>query len=201
MTSAEMFSFAMSGSLNENQMNSYKEYAQNISSGISGWLLERANRVSESFNNFYNSRAWELSKRLTNKDDGEFVAPYDIGYLGTTNGINNAQGLMRSYIMANPVLMQHKLDTEDFDPWEGQYSDHCNGVGADNLFYRNAMNGLLNLNKSTEGDVTTNSLNCTRYSDSLNPELSFRERVNINRTWKAAEHHLANQNLFNIKSE
>lgn len=191
------FGYAISGAFNENQISNYQRYISNISSTLGeagGWLSEQTNKIMGSFNTFLNSKAWEMSKRLLNKEEGEYVGRYDIGYLGTVSALQNADGLMRDYIMANPLTMQKYLD-EEILGYEGGFSKLCTGIGEDNFFYRQAMSGLLNF--TTEEDKTV--LRHTSYSESLAPGLSFRDRESISRTWRALEHHLE-KGLFDVTS-
>lgn len=198
MNSAHAFSYATSGSYTEAQMAKHTDYIhQSLAAFQSGggWLAEQANKAMDGFNKFLNSRAWELGKRLLNKQDGEFVSRFEIGYLGSADAILSADGYMRDYIMAHPGLHQDYLD-KTFAGFDGNFHKLCIGVGDTNPFYRKAMNGLLNL--ETVDEVTT--LRHTHYNDSMGGGLSFRDRVNIQKTWAAASHHRA-KGLFTIKSE
>ncbi|MGB3945558.1 MAG: hypothetical protein WBK76_01845 [Candidatus Saccharimonadales bacterium] len=197
MNSANAFSYAVSGNYNESQMAKHAEYI-NQSAGAfqnaGGWLAEKANQMVNSFNTFLNSRAWEMGKRLLNNRDGEFVSRFEIGYLGSLNAQQNAQGFMRDYIMAIPEVMQGYLDG-NLEGYGGEFSPLCTGVGEENIFYRRSMNGLLNI-ETVDDQVR---LRHTHYHDSLGGELSFRERVDLQKTRSAAMYHLA-ETLFDVTS-
>lgn len=197
MNSANAFSYAISGSYTEDQMARHAQYVnQNTSvfQQAGGWLAEQANRMLTGFNNFLNSRAWEMGKRLLNNQDGEFVGQFEIGYLGSLHAQQNAQGFMRDYIMANPNVMQDYL-AENIEGYGGNFSSLCTGVKEDNIFYRRAMNGLLNLEKADNKP----QLRHTHYYDSLSGSLAFRPRVDIQKTWVATDHHRA-KNMFDVTS-
>lgn len=197
MKSANAFSYAISGSFTDEAINKYAQYVNNTTAmfqNASGWLGEQAKKTMSNFDTFLNSRAWEMGKRLLGKNDGEYVSRYSIGYLGNLESIQQAEGYMRDYIMAHPVLHQMYLD-EEIEGYGGEFSHFCAGVGADNLFYRRSMNGLLNLEMIDE----TAHLRHTHYHDTLGGQLTFRERVDVQKTWAAVNHHLAGS-LFDLTS-
>lgn len=198
MNSANAFTYAISGSYTENQMNKYSDYVNQgaaLFQQTGGWLAEQANRALDGFNTFLNSRAWEMSKRLLGKSDGDFVGRFDIGYLGSIDGLQGAQGYMRDYIMAHQGLMQDFLD-ERIEGYGGNVNPLCTGVADQNVFWRRAMNGLLNVQMVEDKP----QLRHTHYSESLGGGLSFRERVDVQKTWAAIDHHRAKQ-MFDVTSE
>lgn len=189
MNSADAFSYAISGAMGERQIQNYANFVNVAHSNLQGvgtWLQAQAEKTMNQFNQFVNSRAWELSSRLTKKDDGEFVPRYEVGYLGSVTGLQHAEGLMRNYIMANPTVMQMYLD-EEIEAYGGGFNPRCTGIGEENIFYRKAMNGVLDFRELEEGKK---QLHHAHYFEQGNA-LSFRERVDIQKTWRAAEHHLA----------
>lgn len=197
MNSANAFIYACSGSYNEDQMNKYSSFVnQNVSQfqQMGGWLAEQANKTLDGFNTFLNSKAWELGKRLLNKVDGDYVGRFDIGYLGSLEALQGAQGFMRDYVMAHTGVMQGYLD-ETLEGYGGEFSAFCTGVGEENLFYRRAMDGVLNL--TTVDDKP--SLQHTHYYESVGGGLSFRQKVDIHKTWCAIDSHMA-KSLFDVTS-
>lgn len=197
MNSAHAFTYAMSGSFTDQQMAENAAYVnQNVAAlqGAGGWLASQATRLMDGFNNFLNSRGWELGKRLTDNAEGAYVGRFDIGYLGTVEAILGAQGLMTNYIMANPRHMQAFLDGEI----EGYADLHslCTGVGAANRYFRKARHGVL----ESENVDGKNILSHSHYHDSGDTPLPFRDIVAIDKTWVAADYHRA-QGLFDIKSD
>ena len=198
MNSANAFSYAISGSFTEETINQYADYVNNTTAmlqNMGGWLGEQAKKTLSNFDNFLNSRAWEMSKRLLSTQDGEYVSRYSIGYLGSVSALQGAQGYMRDYIMAHPGLQQQYLDGE-IEGYGGEFSHFCTGVGESNIFYRRSMNGILNLSE-VDGKQ---HLRHTHYHDSLSGSLSFRERVDIHKTWTAIDHHRLTS-AFDITSE
>lgn len=197
MNSANAFSYAISGSFTEDQVSNYGNYVQrnvDMFKNIGGWLGEQANKTMDAFNDFVSSKAWEMSKRILGKSDGEYVSRYEIGYLGSVGGIQGAEGFMRDVIMAHPGMMQLYLD-EEISGYGGDFSKWCTGIGADNLYYRRMWNGVLNLDHVDEKAV----LSRTHFNDSVGGKLSFREKVNSHKTHRAIDHHLANT-LFDLSS-
>ena len=198
MNSAHAFVFAMSGSFTDQQMAQNAAYVnQNVEAikGSGGWLASQATRIQDGFNNFLNSRAWELGKRLSGAaNDGEYVGRFEIGYLGTVDGILGAQGTMVNYIMANPRHMQAFLDGQI----EGYSDMHplCKGVGVANPFFRKAMHGVLDL-QEVDG---TYQLSHSHFVDTGNEALPFRDVANIHKTWNAADYHRM-KGLFDIKRD
>lgn len=197
MNSAHAFTYAMSGASTEAQMNRYSQFVNNSMARfqqMGGWLGEQASKTLDSFNNFINSRAWELNKRLFGDETGDYVGRFEVGYLGSLEGLQNAQGFMRDYIMAHPDVMQGYLD-ETLEGFGGEFNKLCTGLGEDNLFYRRGMSGVLNL--ETKDDKLT--LRHTHYHESMGGGLSFRERVGVQDTWRAIDHHMAAK-MFDVTS-
>lgn len=198
---AAMFSHAISGSLTESQISNYKNHVTtNLATPIGGWIQQQAEKIADNFNHFLNSRVWEFSKRMVNdKDEGEYVSSFDVGYLGSLNGLQSATGLMRNYIMANPDIAQLYQD-ELISGYEGEFSPWSTGVGEDNLFYRQSMSGLLTTQTTIVDDKEQLQLKHTHYRDSVSPDLTFRDKVNIQKTWNATALHMAKEGLFDITS-
>jgi len=196
MNSADAFVYAMSGSYTENQMQHYANYVNqnNSTQGVSGWLAQQATKSLDNFNTFLTSRAWEMGARLAAQREGDFVGQFDIGYLGSINGLQGARGFMRDYIMAHAGLHQDYLD-EKIEGYGGDFHSRCTGIAEENMFWRRAMNGVLNF---TEKENVP-QLRHAHYHESLGGGLSFRERNNIQKTWAAIDHHRAKQ-LFDITS-
>lgn len=197
MNSANAFSYAISGSFTDEAINKYADYVNNTTAmlqNVGGWLGQQASKTLQNFDTFLNSRAWEMSKRLLGNTDGDYVSRYAIGYLGSISAQQQAEGYMRDYIMGIPEVQQLYLDGE-FDGYGGDFSKFCTGVGESNLFHRRSMNGLLNL--TVEDDVP--HLRHTHYHDSLGGKITFRERVDVDKTRRAARHHIAST-MFDITS-
>lgn len=189
MNSADAFSFSISGSHTESSISRYADYlnrANNALGRFGGWLGDQAARNMESFDNFLSSRAWEMGKRLLNKEDGEFVGRYSIGYLGSVNAQQNADGYMRDVIMANPIIQQLYLDGE-VNGYDGDFSHFCSGIGADNLIWRRMFDGVVNLTREEE----VNRLSRVSYNDSAVGKYSYRDKVYAHKTHAASNHHIA----------
>ena len=189
MNSADAFSFSISGSHTETSINRYADYlnrANTVLGRFGGWLGDQAVRNMESFDNFLSSRAWEMGKRLLNKEDGEFVGRYSIGYLGSVNAQQQADGYMRDVIMANPIIQQLYKDGEIVG-YDGEFSHFCSGIGADNLIWRRMFDGVVNLTKEEE----VNHLSRVSYSDSAVGKYSYRDKVYAHKTHAASNHHIA----------
>lgn len=189
MNSADAFSFSISGSHTETSISRYADYLNRTNSALGrfgGWLGDQAARNMESFDTFLQSRAWEMGKRLLNKEDGEFVGRYSIGYLGSVSAQQNADGYMRDVIMANPIIQQLYMD-EEIDGYGGEFSHFCKGIGADNLIWRRMFDGVVNLDKLEE----VNRLRRTSYNDSAVGKYSYRDKVYAHKTHAASNHHIA----------
>lgn len=189
MNSAAAFSYAISGSMTEQSMNQYANMlnaSHQQVKALGGWLAQQAEKTMDGFNQFVNSRAWELGARMLKKNDGEYVGRFDIGYLGSMAGLQGAEGFMRNYIMANPEVMQLYLDGE-ISGYDGEFHESCSGVGRANPYYRKAMHGIVHF---TEVDETRRAVH-THYHDTGGGQLSFRQRDNIQKTYNAINHHLA----------
>lgn len=198
MSSAQGFSYAISGSFTDDAINKYAEYVNNTTAMLQnagGWLGQQATKTLQNFDNFLNSRAWEMSKRLLGNEDGEFVSRYAIGYLGSVNALQGAEGYMRDYIMAHPDIMRDYI-AEEIEGYGGEFSHFCTGIGDQNLFYRRAMSGLLNLSVVDEKP----QLRHTHFTDTLGGKVPFRERVDIQKTWRAIDHHRLST-TFDLTSE
>lgn len=198
MNSAHAFSYAVSGSYTENQMQKYAEYVNSSTQAFQqagGWLAQQATSALSGFNDYLTSRAWEMGKRLLGKSDGDYVGRFEVGYLGSVAGLQGAQGFMRDYIMAHEGLHQDYLD-EKISGYDGVFSPLNIGIGDENIFWRRAMNGLMHM--ETKDDVTR--LKHAHYLESSGGGLSFRERVDVQKTWAAIGYHRT-KNLFDITSE
>lgn len=197
MNSANAFAYACSGAMNESDVRNYAQYVQLNNERVSrlgGWFAEQAKKTFDRFNDFVDSRAWELSKRLSGNNYGDYVGRFEVGYLGSLEGQQNAEGFMRDYIMANPDVMKLFGD-EVIEGYGGDFSKHCRGIGRDNPFYRKAMNGVVNLRK--EGEVSKADI--SHFNDSALNGLPIRSIFDIQRTWHATRHHIA-KNLFDPTS-
>lgn len=198
MKSANAFSYAISGSFTEDQINKYGNYVHQSAAalqGLGGWLAEQANKTLNTFDKFLSSRAWEMGRRLLGNSDGDFVSRFEIGYLGSIEGIQGAQGYMRDVIMAHPLMQQLYLDGE-VSGYGGEFSKWCTGVGEDNIFYRRMYDGVLNL-EQVDGKP---ALRHTHFHDSVGGKYSFREKVNAHKTHAAINHHMASTE-FDLTSE
>lgn len=197
MNSANAFSYAISGSFTEDQISKYSDYvAQSTAAlqGAGGWLAQQAGKTADQFSKFFNSRAWEMSKRLLGDSDGDYVGRFDIGYLGSINGLQSAQGRMQDVIMAHPEMMQLYLDGE-ICGFNGEFSNWSQGLREENLTYRGMWNGVTHLEK-VDG---VNTLHHTHFNDSVGGKFSFRERVNAHKTHAAITHHMLTT-LFDLTS-
>lgn len=200
MNSANAFSYAISGSFTENQINSYGQYVAQSAAAFQqagGWLAEQASKTMEQFNDFKTSRAWEMGKRLLGQSDGDFVSRFEIGYLGSVEALQGAQGRMRDIIMAHPGMMQDYLD-EEISGYGGAFNPWCNGIGEANLYYRKMWDGVLNL--SVVDDVP--QLRHTHFMDTVGGGVgySFREKVDAHKTHRAIDHHRLKK-MFDLSSE
>ena len=198
MNSAHAFTYAISGSYTENQMQKYSNYTNQVAQAFQqggGWLADQATRALDGFNTFVNSRAWEMSKRLLGKSDGDYVSRFEIGYLGSVNGLQGAQGFMRDYIMAHAGIQQD-YQNDLVEGYDGNFSKLCVGIGEENIFYRRAMNGMLHIETVEDKQRARH----THYMESMGGGLSFRERVDVHKTWAAIDHHRAKK-LFDVTSE
>jgi len=190
MNSSDLFIFAASGAQTESSMGAYQNYVnsqnQNMLGGLTGWLADKAQKVQDNFTGFMNSRLWEYSARLLGESNGEHVGRFEIGYLGTISGLQSAEGLMQNYIMANPNVMRLYQD-DIIEGYGGGFSPLCVGIGADNFFFRQANNGVTRQEEIEEEQRWMRS----HYHDTIGEKLSFRDRVNIHKTWAAVDQHLA----------
>lgn len=196
MNSAHAFSYSIAGAYTEDQMRNHATYVNGITASFAnagGWLAQQAEKMLNGFNNFMDSRAWEMGKRVFDSGNGDYVSRFEIGYLGSLQGFQNAEGFMRDYIMAHPAMMQGYMDGE-ISGYGGEFNNLCNGIGEDNLFYRRAKNGLLNF--ETVNDQTV--LRHTHYAESLGGGLSFRERESLERTYRAIDHQRVKEGIFEI---
>lgn len=198
MNSANAFSYAISGSFTENQIAKYGDYVNQTASalqGAGGWLAQQANKTLESFDKFVNSRAWEMGKRLLGQSDGDYVGRYEIGYLGSIEALQGAQGHMRDMIMCHPALMGMYMN-EEISGYGGDFSAWNTGIAEENIFYRRMWNGVMNL--ETVDDKP--QLRHTHYYDTVGGQLSFRERVDSHKTHAAIDHHRL-KSMFDLTSE
>lgn len=197
MNSANAFSYAISGSFTEDQISKYSDYvAQSTAAlqGAGGWLAQQANKTADQFTKFFNSRAWEMGKRLLGSSDGDYVGRFDIGYLGSISGLQGAQGRMQDVIMAHPGLMQLYLDKE-ICGFNGEFTNWSQGLKEENLTYRGMWSGVMNLDKVNDVNV----LRHTHFNDSIGGKFSFREKVNAHKTHAAIDHHLLTT-MFDLTS-
>jgi hypothetical protein len=198
MKSANAFSYAISGSFTENQIDRYSDYLNQSTAalqGVGGWLADQAAKTMEQFNVFKNSRAWEMGKRLLGTSDGDYVPRYEIGYLGSISAQQAAQGHMRDIIMCHPMLQQMYID-EEISGYGGDFSAWNTGIGVDNLFYRRMWNGVLHLEVVDDKPKLTHA----HYFDTVGGQLSFRERVDSHKTHAAIDHNMAKK-MFDVTSE
>lgn len=196
MNVAKAFSFGTSGIINDHQIQSFSNMVNaNFSQvqGLGGWLGETANKYLDDFNHFVNSRVWEMSSRLKGKH--RQLGYFDIGVIDTLDGLQNAQGFMRDYIMGMPGVMESYLD-KNLSGWGGDFSEWCTGTGEDNIYYRRQMNGVLDVR--VEDDL--NKAYLKHYHDSVAGQgCSVRERMDLAQTRRTVNHYLA-KDLFDFTS-
>lgn len=183
------FSRACSGSMTEGSANAFDQFMGNFYQkyeNLTGWLGETMQSVKDAHRNFMDSRMWEFGNRMNGKD-GTYVGRFEIGYLSEAKYQQQATGFMRDYIMANPTAMA-LYELERISGYDGDFSALCNGIGRDNYFYNKAMDGKVHFDSEAE------TLTRTVYTNSRDnlTHLTFRERVDIHRTWAATNLHIAN---------
>lgn len=196
VNASSAFSRASSGSMTDNSASAFNSFMGNFLSkysNLTGWLGGAVESVKEAHNTFMTSRMWEFSNRFNGKD-GVYVGRFEIGYLSEAKYQAGATGFMRDYIMANPNIMQLYLD-ERVSGYEGDFSSNCIGIGRGNYFYDKSMDGLLFFDEEEE---TLNRTTFLSSRDNLG-HLTFKERVDIHRTWNASNAHIA-KNLFDPTS-
>lgn len=196
LNATSAFTRACSGSMTDASAGAFDKFMGNFYSkydNLSGWLGETLNTVKEAHNNFMESRMWEFSNRVNGKD-GQYVGRFEIGYLSEVQYQQQATGFMRDYIMANPLMMGLFNDGR-VDGYGGDFSDLCTGIGRDNFYFNKANDGKVVFDKE---ENTLNRTVFTSSRDSMN-HLTFKERVDIHRTWQASNLHIA-ANLFDPSS-
>lgn len=198
MNAMRAFVMSTCGEVTDQQMSIYHQQVYNNYTQVKaagGWMAEGADKAYSEFSRFVESREWEMSGRMNATSGNERLGAYAIGRLVTMQGIQAAEGMMRDYIMSMPGVME-AYQAEELSGWEGAFSDWCNGVGEDNIYYRRQMNGLLNF-REHEGNQQAYY---KHYIDSVaSTQLSVRERLDLAVTRHAVNHHLANS-LFDLTS-
>lgn len=196
MNACRAFSMGTSGIVHDDQMQAYSNMIQmnyQQVKNLGGWLAEGASNFMNNFTNFVSSRAWDLAGML--RGQSEQVGYYDIGTIMTVGGLQQAQGVMRDYIMAMPGVWD-AYQAGEIEGYGGEVSAWCQGSGEDNIFYRRQMHGLL----QTETVDGVNSAYTKHYHDSVaGGGLSVRERLDLANTRRAVNLHMAN-GLFDFTS-
>lgn len=190
MNATSAFSRGVGGSLSAGAAQAFGDYMGNIYNkfqNLTGWLGETLEGVKREHQNFMDSRMWEFSKRMG--DDGKFVGRFDIGYLSEARYQQQAQGFMRNYIMANPMMMA-LYESGHASGYDGDISQLCAGIGRENYYYNKAVDGMMMVGE--DGELTRTDYHTSRDGRTA---LSVRERVDIHRTWNATNRHIA-ANLF-----
>lgn len=186
MNSSDIFTMGAAGAQSEASIGLYQNFVNssfsNVPDSVSGWLLEKTEKLKSGFKSFIDSRMWELSARIGGGNEGEFVGRFNVGYLKSIGSFQNAEGVMRDYIMANANVSQLYAD-DIIEGYGGEFSLRNTGVGKDNIFWRQANNGVFR--KEDENWLHSH------YLETSGNKLSFRERVDVHRTWRAIDHHIA----------
>lgn len=196
LNATSAFTRAVSGSMTDASAGAYDKYMNGFYEkyqNLSGWLGDTLDSVKDAHKNFMESRMWEFSNRMNGKD-GQYVGRFDIGYLSEAKYQQQATGFMRDYIMANPLMMQLYLD-ERVSGYDGDFNNLCSGIGRDNYYYNKGMDGKVHFDKE---ENTLTRTNFTSSRDNMT-HLTFKERVDIHRTWQATNLHIA-ANLFDPTS-
>lgn len=196
LNATSAFTRGVSGSMTDASAGAYDRYMAGFYEkydNLSGWLGDTLNSVKDAHKSFMESRMWEFSNRMNGKD-GQYVGRFDIGYLSEARYQQQATGFMRDYIMANPLLQQLWLD-ERVSGYDGDFNHLCSGIGRDNYYYNKALDGKVHF------DSEANTLTRTNFTHSRDnmTHLTFKERVDIHRTWQATNLHIA-ANLFDPTS-
>ena len=190
LNATSAFSRACSGAMTEGSANAFDQYIGNFYQkyeNLTGWLGDTVQSVKDAHRNFMDSRMWEFGNRINGKD-GQYVGRFEIGYLSDVGYQQQATGFMRDYIMANPTAMT-LYELGRISGYDGDFSELCSGIGRDNYYYNKAMDGKNHFDKEKE------TLNRTVYTSSRDnlTHLTFAERVDIHRTWRATNLHLAKE--------
>lgn len=195
-TLAQATGLSFGGGLNEQQnesISSLMKQGLDLLSNVGGFFGTKVQEAKTSLDYFVNSRLWELSNRL--KKDNGYVGAFEIGVLHSLYDQQQAMGLMRNYIMANPTIMD-LYNQELISGYEGEFNSRCVGIEDDNPFYRQAMHGVNVL----KVDKETNEVSGyhKHYIDD-SPKLTVLDRVNIQRTWNASNRHMLDT-MFDVTS-
>jgi len=190
MNVMEAFVYGTAGIVNDTQMHHYSQMIQNnylTVKSYGGVLGESADRHYKEYTDFVDSKAWELSARLTGNSENERVGVWSIGRFRSLAGLQNAQGLMTDYIMSNPEVMQLYQDGI-LEGYEGRLGNWNTGIGENNLFWRRQQHGMLNIREVEEKQQA----HYKHYYDSAhNVGLSVRERFDLAATQHTVNHFLA----------
>lgn len=150
-------------------------------------FVETAREVSNRVND---STAIRLAKAAINKisaiwQDG------GIRQYNTYAEIQNANDVMRRYIMANPAIRAW-FHQEACDGYSGKYEDVQPGrIGEDHYDYRRVMDGIVVFDQP-DADGTVNWTS-TNYLDEIldgDEELDISKQLDIIRTWSVFEDEL-----------
>lgn len=190
LTSSDAFTYASCGSLDENSAAIYDETLRGYYDNIkvtSGWLSETIDRVKKSHDIFMKSRMWEFGKSLSS-NEGRYVGRFEIGYLGDLPYQQQAIGMMRDIIMANPMMME-LYEQGRVAGYDRLFNDLNSGIGRDNFFYNKVMDGYLHKDKEDKLTHTVYRNNRDSYT-----HYNTRERFGALKTWRASNQHISKGN-------
>ncbi len=160
-------------------------------SGVKDRIFQRAGAYKEDFlqtsqqiyDSIYSARALELAKAAINKA-GSLFAPDLIKELRTMDEFQTAKPTMQRWVMANPLVRQMFIDRRCHGYGDSYFDLEPGLIGEEHYDYRRVMNGVMQLDK------TTNELYRSIYRDHLREgdvDLDPSDQVDILNTFHNVE--------------
>ena len=160
MAGGEALGSVLFGQPNQATIGYFDSVRERIGQKANHYLDDFVETSKQIYDSIYSARALELSRAAINKAGALFL-PDVIKELKTMTEFQTAKPLMRSWIMANPVVRE-RFQAGRCEGYGDNYFDFEPGkIGEDHYDYRRVMTGVLHV------DETSNELVAREYFEEL----------------------------------
>lgn len=183
MAGGDALGSVLFGQPNQATVGYFDGVRERIGQKANHYLDEFVETSKQIYDSIYSARALELSRAAINKAGALFL-PDVIKELKTMAEFQTAKPLMRSWIMANPVVRE-RFQAGRCEGYGDNYFDFEPGkIGEDHYDYRRVMTGVLHVDETNNELVTREYFEELREGDEL---LTTGQQLDILNSWDNVE--------------
>ena len=183
MAGGDALGSVLFGQPNQTTVGYFDSVRERISQKADFYLNEFVETSKQIYDSIYSSRALELSRAAINKA-GALFTPDVIKELRTITELQTAKPIMRSLIMANPVVRERWQAGRCVGYGENYFDFEPGEIGENHYDFRRVMTGVVH------EDVQTNELVSIVYIDELregDEPLTVGEQLDALNSWDNVE--------------